>query len=115
MQLLSKLNSIERKVKSIPAVADSDIRAWVRAGLTYDKLTDEQRTRYNQYWGLDFTDFYNFVGAPLNFGLELKPPPPKNKEEEQARIRKAADKIKIIMEEISNEPDGRKEIYVKAN
>lgn len=115
MQLLSKLNSIERKVKNIPAVADSDIRAWVRAGVTYDKLTDEQRTRYNQYWGLDFTDFYNFVGEPLNFGLELKPPPPKNKEDEQARIRKAADKIKIIMEEISNEPDGRKEIYVKAS
>jgi hypothetical protein len=115
MQLLSKLNSIERKVKNIPAVADSDIRAWVRAGVTYDKLTDEQRTRYNQYWEIDFIDFYNFIGAPLDFELELKPPPPKNKEEEQARIRKAADEIETIMEEMSNEPDGRKEIYVKAN
>lgn len=55
--LLSKLNSIERKVKNIPAVADSDIRAWVRAGLTYDKLTDEQRTRYNRYWGLTLQIF----------------------------------------------------------
>lgn len=102
MRLLAKVSSLEKRIQKAPAVADSDIRAWAKARLKYNELTEEQRTRYNEYWEIDFEDFYNFIGAPLDFELELKPPPPKSRAEEVKRIEEAANKIKIMLEEKEN-------------
>ncbi len=91
MQIFSKINSIERRVKKSTADSDSDIKSWIRAGLTYDQLTDEQQKRYDTYWGLDLRGAYECLGIPMCFELELRPKTEKE-EQERFKMRVAADR-----------------------
>lgn len=73
MQIRSKLNSIEKRLREKSSACDSDIRMWAKSGLRYNELDDAQRTRYNGYWEIDFSDLYSQMGLPLDFKLEMKP------------------------------------------
>ena len=100
MQLLSKINILERQIQKAPVNYESVVKKWVQSEMTYDVLTDEQKSIYDSYWGLDLRAAYESLGVPMDFQLELRP---KTKKEEQERFKMRVAEVREMFDRFRDE------------
>lgn len=96
-----------KQLENAPENNDYEIIRLIKSGLSYDKLTDEQKTAYCHYHGFDreaFEEVNRMVLDTTDVELQLKPPP-MTPEEERKHLKEVAEEIERYMNQALEEND----------
>ena len=94
-----------KQLENAPENNDYEIIRLIKSGLSYDKLTDEQKTAYCHYHNTDreaFEEVNRMVFDTTDVELQLKPPPMTPEEE-----RKHIDTVAKEIEEFLKNPENQ--------